>query len=45
VTGYVVVWFSAYDWAFGSAGIFLVVGALALGTMTRNVILPKEPAL
>jgi ACS family glucarate transporter-like MFS transporter len=40
VTGYVVAWFGAYDWAFASAGLLLLIGAIALGTLTRNVILP-----
>jgi len=40
ITGYVVAGLGAYDWAFGIAGILLVIGAIALGTMTRNVILP-----
>src|SRR5208282_1621787 len=41
ITGYVVAALGAYDWAFGIAGILLVIGAIALGTMTRNVILPE----
>jgi MFS family permease len=40
VTGYVVSGLGSYDWALWIAGILLVVGALALGIMTRNVILP-----
>ena len=40
ITGYVVAGLGAYDWAFGIAGILLVIGALALATMTRHVILP-----
>jgi MFS family permease len=40
ITGYVVAWSGSYDWAFGIAGILLFIGALALGTMTRHVILP-----
>ena len=39
VTGYVVKWFGGYDWAFAIAAVLLIVGALALGTMTRGVIL------
>jgi len=42
ITGYVVAGLGAYDWAFGIAGILLVIGAIALGTMTRNVILPRS---
>ena len=44
ITGYVVAGLRAYDWAFGIAGILLVIGAVALGTMTRHVILPAEGA-
>lgn len=40
ITGYVVQGMGAYDWAFGIAGILLVIGAIAVGTMTRKVILP-----
>jgi ACS family glucarate transporter-like MFS transporter len=40
VTGYVVAGLGGYDWAFGIAGIMLIVGAIALGAMTRAVILP-----
>jgi MFS family permease len=40
VTGYVVAWSGQYDWALWIAGILLVIGAMALGTMTRDVILP-----
>ena len=36
ITGYVVAGLGAYDWAFGIAGIFLLIGALALATMTRS---------
>ena len=46
ITGYVVAWSGTYDWAFGIAGILLVIGAIALGTMTRTCILPsREPPL
>jgi MFS family permease len=41
VTGYVVAGLHSYDWALWIAGILLVIGAVALGTMTREVILPK----
>ena len=39
VTGYIVAGLGAYDWALWIAGILLLIGALALGTMTRHVIL------
>jgi MFS family permease len=45
VTGYVVSGLGAYDWALWIAGILLVIGALALGVMTRDVILPKLDAV
>ena len=45
ITGYVVAGLGAYDWAFGIAAILLLIGALALATMTRNVILPKAQAV
>lgn len=45
VTGYVVQGLGAYDWAFVIAGILLLIGALAVGTMTRQVILPADEAL
>ena len=41
ITGYVVAGLHSYDWALWIAGMLLVIGALALGTMTRAVILPK----
>jgi ACS family glucarate transporter-like MFS transporter len=40
VTGYIVAGLGAYDWALWIAGILLVIGAIAVGTMTRRVILP-----
>jgi cyanate permease len=40
VTGYVVSGLGSYDWALWIACILLVIGAVALGAMTRNVILP-----
>jgi len=40
VTGYVVAGLGSYDWALWIAGILLIIGAIALGTMTRSVILP-----
>ena len=45
ITGYVVAGLGAYDWAFGIAGILLIIGALALATMTRHVILPRAEAV
>ncbi|HUI14642.1 MAG TPA: MFS transporter [Xanthobacteraceae bacterium] len=42
VTGYVVSGLGSYDWALWIAGILLVIGAIALGTMTRGVILPAD---
>jgi MFS family permease len=46
ITGYVVAWTGQYDWAFGIAGVLLLIGALALATMTRDVILPAaEPGV
>jgi ACS family glucarate transporter-like MFS transporter len=45
ITGYVVKGMGTYDWAFGIAGILLIIGALALATMTRSVILAKSQAL
>jgi ACS family glucarate transporter-like MFS transporter len=40
VTGYVVSGLGSYDWALWISCILLMIGALALFTMTRNVILP-----
>ena len=40
VTGYVVDRLHSYDWALWIAGMLLAIGAVALGTMTRAVILP-----
>jgi len=40
VTGYVVSGLGSYDWALWISCILLVIGAIALGTMTRDVILP-----
>ncbi|HEX9466507.1 MAG TPA: MFS transporter [Alphaproteobacteria bacterium] len=45
VTGYVVAGLGAYDWAFGIAGILLLIGAIAVGTMTRRVILRADDSL
>jgi ACS family glucarate transporter-like MFS transporter len=44
ITGYVVAWSGQYDWAFGIAGTMLVIGAIALVTLTREVILPGTMA-
>jgi MFS family permease len=44
VTGYIVAGLGSYDWALWIAGIMLVIGALAVGTLTRNVILPAAKA-
>ncbi len=44
VTGYVVSGLGSYNWALWIACILLVIGAIALGTMTRSVILPAEGA-
>jgi dipeptide/tripeptide permease len=44
VTGYIVAGLGGYDWALWVAGILLVIGAIALGIMTRKVILPAAPA-
>jgi MFS family permease len=44
VTGYVLKWTGQYNWAFGIAGVLLVIGAIALGAMTRSVILPAAMA-
>jgi MFS family permease len=44
ITGYVVQGSGSYNWAFGIAGVLLLIGAVALGTMTREIILPgTEP--
>jgi MFS family permease len=40
VTGYVVAGLHSYNWALWIAGILLGIGAIALGIMTRTVILP-----
>ncbi len=38
ITGYVVAGLGSYDWAFGIAGILLLIGACAPGLMTRHPI-------
>jgi MFS family permease len=38
VTGYVIAWSGSYNWAFGLAGILLVLGAAISLTLTRNPI-------
>ena len=45
ITGYVIAWSGSYDWAFGIAGVLLLIGATALGTMTRAIILPATEPL
>lgn len=45
VTGYIVARLGSYDWALWIAGILLVIGAIALGTMTRRVILPADETI
>ncbi len=45
ITGYVVAWSGSYNWAFGIAGVLLLIGATALGIMTRAVILPATGPL
>jgi sugar phosphate permease len=40
VTGYIVAGFGSYDWALWIAGIMLLIGAAAVGILTRKVILP-----
>jgi MFS family permease len=42
VTGYIVAGLGAYDWALWIAGGLLIIGAIALGTMTRHVIIPAD---
>jgi MFS family permease len=42
VTGYIVAGLGSYDWALWIAGILLVVGIFAIGTMTRSVILQAD---
>ncbi|MGA7787696.1 MAG: MFS transporter [Xanthobacteraceae bacterium] len=45
VTGYVIAGLGSYDWALWIAGILLIIGAVALGTMTRSVILPATGSM
>jgi hypothetical protein len=40
VTGYVVSGLGSYDWALWISCILLMIGAVALGALTRDVILP-----
>jgi ACS family glucarate transporter-like MFS transporter len=42
VTGYIVAWLGGYDWALWISGILLVIGAVAVGTMTQGVILSVD---
>ena len=44
VTGYVVSGLHSYDWALWISCILLMIGAAALGIMTRDVILPAAGA-
>jgi len=44
VTGYVVSGLHSYDWALWISCILLMIGAAALGVMTRDVILPAAGA-
>jgi len=45
VTGYIVAWLGGYDWALWISGILLVIGAIAVGTMTQSVILRADGAV
>jgi MFS family permease len=45
VTGYIVAWLGGYDWALWISGILLVIGAIAVGTMTQGVILSADGAV
>jgi ACS family glucarate transporter-like MFS transporter len=38
ITGYVIAWSGSYNWAFGLAGILLVLGAAVSLTLTRQPI-------
>jgi dipeptide/tripeptide permease len=42
ITGYVVADLGQYDWAFGIAGTLLLIGVVAMLTMTRHVILAED---
>jgi MFS family permease len=44
VTGYIIAGLGGFDWALWVAGILLIIGTIALGTMTRAVILPAAKA-
>ncbi len=44
VTGYIIAGLGGFDWALWVAGILLIIGVIALGTMTRAVILPAAKA-
>lgn len=45
ITGYLVAALGGYNWAFAIAGFMLLIGAIAVGTMTRSPILADaEPA-
>jgi MFS family permease len=45
ITGYVVAGLGSYDWALWIAGILLIIGVIAVGTLTREVILPRAEAM
>jgi ACS family glucarate transporter-like MFS transporter len=44
VTGYVITYTGSYDWAFGIAGLLLIVGAIIVMTLTRTPIGAKVPS-
>jgi MFS family permease len=44
VTGYVIQVTGSYDWAFGIAGFFLIVGSVIALTMTRNPVDLSAPS-
>lgn len=44
ITGYIVAALGNYGWAFGIGGVMLLIGAVAVGAMTRNVILAEPNA-
>lgn len=43
ITGYVVAGLKSYDWAFGIAGILLLIGATTVGILARQPILIAAP--
>jgi ACS family glucarate transporter-like MFS transporter len=44
VTGYVIAWSGSYNWAFGLAGILLVIGAASALTLTHRPIAAPDIA-